>query len=108
MRNNTIQAVTRDSCNDLKSALMLMALVIKARRPTAKAPILPASVGVKKPSSKPPMITIKIMSTPTIPLRDTILSFQEDLFPLGPREGLILHHNIDNRKEEESNKNARD
>jgi hypothetical protein len=54
--------------------------------------MLPASVGVKNPSINPPMTNRKIPPTHKTSGRDLNRSFQVDLSPLGPMEGLIRHH----------------
>src|SRR5512135_1720156 len=89
---NTIQAVRRDSPTDFRNPFQLSSLLIRARRRTAKVPTLPASVGVKNPFMSPPMTRRKMIPTDRTSGREAIRSFQEDLLPLGPKDGLIRHH----------------
>src|SRR4030042_3975862 len=88
----TIQAVRRDSATDLINPSKLRSLLRTDKRRTAKVPALPASVGVKKPHDIPPVTMTKIRTTHITSLSDTHLSFQVDFSPLGPNEGLSLHH----------------
>ncbi len=87
----TMQAVRSDSATDLTKPLKLMSLFITDKRSTAKVPTLPASVGVKNPSIRPPTTRTKIRATQKISGRDATLSFHVDFSPLGPKAGLILH-----------------
>src|SRR4030042_5565491 len=92
MSIRTIQAVRRDSETDLINPLKLMSLLATDKRSTAKVPTLPASVGVKNPCMSPPITSRKMTTTQMISGVDFHLSFQVDFSPLGPRDGLILHH----------------
>ena len=60
MSMSTMQAVRKDSATDLKNPLSVRSFFRTDRRRTAKVPMLPASVGVKKPFIKPPTTSRKI------------------------------------------------
>src|SRR5512135_3511475 len=92
MSMRTIQAVRKDSAIDLRYPLKLMSLLKKDIRRTNPVPMLPASVGVKRPFINPHIINKKIITTRRNSGRDAILSFQVDFSPFGPNFGLILHH----------------
>src|SRR5512135_3754460 len=76
MSTRTMQAVFRDSPIDLIKFGQLISLLARDKRRTARVPILPASVGVKKPHTRPKTTMIKIRTTQASSGRDLIRSFQ--------------------------------
>src|SRR4030042_3745417 len=77
-------------CNDSLSAIMNLDIFVrlyKHNRKAPKAPIAPASEGVKKPMYKPPITRTKRESIPQMPLKETSLSGQEKDSPRGPNFG---------------------
>src|SRR5512143_3058047 len=87
----TIQAVRSDSATDFRYPLKLISFLSTDNRSTAKVPMLPASVGVKKPCISPPTTTTKIRTTQKTSGREAILCFHVDFSPIGHKAGLILH-----------------
>ena len=69
-----------------------ISLLATVKTRTAKAPTLPASVGVKNPLISPPMMTAKIATGQTICGVVLRRAFQVAFSLLGPTDGLILHH----------------
>ncbi len=65
-------------------------LRVTAMTMVKKAPMAPASVGVKKPMKRPPMTSTKMMSVSETPVSDATFSLKENLGPLGPSSGLMV------------------
>src|SRR4030042_1710507 len=91
MSMSTMQAVRKDSATDLKNPLSVRSFLRTDKRRTAKVPTLPASVGRKNPFMRPPTTKRKIRTIHPTSGRELILSNHVDLFPFGPRDGLLLH-----------------
>ena len=60
----------------------------RAMRRVPKAPMAPASVGVKNPQKSPPITKIKRINVSTSPERDAIFSLKVVFGPLGASSGL--------------------
>ena len=91
MSMRTMPAVRRDSTRDKQNPFKPISLFKSDRIRTATVPTLPASVGVKNPSIKPPITRKKIIAIHNRSGRERILSPHVDLAPRGPIAGLILH-----------------
>ncbi|OPY00605.1 MAG: hypothetical protein A4E61_01958 [Syntrophorhabdus sp. PtaB.Bin184] len=86
-----IADIRNDSLMERPNVLKSRSLLNMVRAIMAIAPMLPASVGVKKPARRPPMTTIKINSGQATWGTERIRSLHENTGPLGPSSGLILH-----------------
>ena len=88
----TIKAVSRtDSFVAAMKVVNVSRRLTKAMTNAPKAPIAPASVGVKIPNHKPPMTRVERSSILQIPLNEANLSLQLKDGPGGPNEGFSLH-----------------